>query len=97
MTIIANENFSINDKRTPDWKRKILEDSDGETMSIFIDVTSGLVVYDGMNMKADSLEGNHLKELIGYGVWKNETQEVGKISRLARAYARKKLNVIRSY
>jgi len=87
--IIAMENFSVNDNRKPYWKHKLIKDSDNGDMSIFIDVTSGLVVYNEEDIEAKTLEQDRTEGLIAYGVWNNKNQEVEELSRTAKRYAKK--------
>jgi len=87
--IIAKDNFSVKGNRKPDWKHKMIKDGDDGDMSIFIDITSGLVVYDEEDMESETLEEDKTEGLIAYGVWNNKGQEVEELSKPAKKYAEK--------
>lgn len=87
--IIAKENFSVKGNRKPDWKSTSYKDDDGAYMNVFVDVTSGLVVYNEEDMDAKSLEEDQTDGIIPYGVWDNDSQEVTELTKPAAKYAEK--------
>lgn len=87
--IIVKENFSLKGDREPEWQLHKIKDDDGEDMNIFIDTTSGLVVYNEEDLEADSIEDDQMETFMVYGVWDSNSQSVVELSKAARKYAEK--------
>lgn len=83
---IVKENFSLKGERKPEWKLKKIKDDDGLDLNIFIDITSGLVVYNEKDIEAKTLKDGLP---IVYGIWDSQNQEVVGLTKEAEKYAKK--------
>lgn len=87
--LIVKENFTAKGHSDPDWKLHKIKDDDNEDMNIFVDITSGLAIYNEEDMESETLDEDQFENMIVYGVWDSESQSVVELSKQAKAYAKK--------